>query len=83
MFGFLLLASFLYLRIEDICIGWEFWLLQIQLKSLAEEMSSIEKGLIKVKQELAASEKDGAESEGFCQVHSFSFSICIHTLEVI
>ncbi|OVA13407.1 Tensin phosphatase [Macleaya cordata] len=38
---------------------------KIQLKSLAEEMQAIVKGLEKVKQELAASENDGPVSEVF------------------
>lgn len=38
---------------------------KIQLKSLAEEMQAITKGLEKVKQELAASENDGPVSENF------------------
>lgn len=38
---------------------------KIQLKSLAEEMQAIIKGLEKVKQELAASENDGPVSEVF------------------
>ncbi|CAI9094582.1 OLC1v1030349C6 [Oldenlandia corymbosa var. corymbosa] len=38
---------------------------KIQLKYLAEEMQSISKGLDKVTQELAASEKDGPVSESF------------------
>ncbi|PIA62884.1 hypothetical protein AQUCO_00200716v1 [Aquilegia coerulea] len=38
---------------------------KIQLKSLAEEMQAITKGLQKVKQELAASENDGPVSEVF------------------
>ena len=42
--------------------------LQIQLKSLAEEMQAIIKGLEKVKQELSASENDGPVSEGFHKV---------------
>lgn len=47
---------------------------QIQLKSLAEEMQAVSKGLEKVEQELAASENDGAISSGFqkvrnCQEH--------------
>ncbi|GMI81518.1 hypothetical protein HRI_001821100 [Hibiscus trionum] len=39
---------------------------KIQLKCLAEEMQAINKGLEKVVQELAASEKDGPVSETFC-----------------
>lgn len=42
--------------------------LQIQLKSLAEEMQAIMKGLEKVKQELNASESDGPVSEIFRKV---------------
>ncbi|XP_022948710.1 formin-like protein 20 isoform X2 [Cucurbita moschata] len=38
---------------------------KIQLKSLAEEMQAITKGLEKVKQELVASESDGPISEAF------------------
>lgn len=41
---------------------------QIQLKSLAEEMQAIIKGLEKVKQELVASENDGPVSEIFHKV---------------
>lgn len=47
--------------------------LQIQLKSLAEEMQSIIKGLEKVKLELVASENDGPVSEVF---HKVSNMIC-------
>lgn len=43
-------------------------LMQIQLKSLAEEMQAITKGLEKVKQELIASESDGPISENFHKV---------------
>lgn len=42
--------------------------MQIQLKSLAEEMQAIIKGLEKVEQELAASENDGPVSEVFRKV---------------
>ncbi|XP_058189073.1 formin-like protein 14 [Rhododendron vialii] len=38
---------------------------KIQLKSLAEEMQAVSKGLEKVEQELTASENDGAISAGF------------------
>ncbi|KAK1264897.1 Formin-like protein 3 [Acorus gramineus] len=38
---------------------------KIQLKSLAEEMQAVSKGLEKVEQELTASENDGAISVGF------------------
>ena len=41
---------------------------QIQLKDLAEEMQAITKGLEKVEQELATSEKDGPVSETFYKV---------------
>ncbi|XP_038895155.1 formin-like protein 20 [Benincasa hispida] len=41
---------------------------KIQLKSLAEEMQAITKGLEKVKQELVASENDGPISETFHQI---------------
>lgn len=41
---------------------------KIQLKSLAEEMQAVSKGLEKVEQELAASENDGAISSGFQKV---------------
>lgn len=47
--------------------------MQIQLKSLAEEMQSIIKGLEKVKLELVASENDGPVSEVF---HKVSNMIC-------
>ncbi|XP_075100989.1 formin-like protein 20 isoform X2 [Nicotiana tabacum] len=40
---------------------------KIQLKSLAEEMQAIIKGLEKVKKELEASENDGPVSEIFCK----------------
>lgn len=49
---------------------WSRYFLQIQLKSLAEEMQAIIKGLEKVKQELAASENDGLVSEVFRKVQS-------------
>ncbi|KAL5985029.1 Formin-like protein 3 [Asimina triloba] len=38
---------------------------KIQLKSLAEEMQAVSKGLEKVEQELTASDSDGAISKGF------------------
>lgn len=44
------------------------FVLQIQLKALAEEMQAIIKGLEKVKQELAASETDGPVSAVFHKV---------------
>lgn len=46
--------------------------MQIQLKSLAEEMQAITKGLEKVKQELVASESDGPISETFHKVQNLS-----------
>lgn len=45
-----------------------FWKLQIELKTLAEEMQAATKGLEKVEQELMASENDGAISLGFRKV---------------
>lgn len=44
------------------------------MKTLAEEMQAVSKGLEKVEQELAASENDGAISSGFQKV-SFFFLI--------
>nr|PNR55413.1 hypothetical protein PHYPA_006310 [Physcomitrium patens] len=41
---------------------------KIQLKSLAEEMQAVSKGLEKVEQEIAMSENDGPASAGFRQV---------------
>ncbi|KAL0327714.1 UNVERIFIED_CONTAM: Formin-like protein 14 [Sesamum angustifolium] len=41
---------------------------KIQLKSLAEEMQAVSKGLEKVEQELTAAESDGAVSSGFRKV---------------
>ncbi|XP_024390582.1 formin-like protein 3 isoform X1 [Physcomitrium patens] len=41
---------------------------KIQLKSLAEEMQAVSKGLEKVEQEIAMSENDGPPSAGFRQV---------------
>ncbi|GLU05279.1 hypothetical protein SLE2022_223880 [Rubroshorea leprosula] len=41
---------------------------KIQLKTLAEEMQAVSKGLEKVEQELSASENDGAVSLGFQKV---------------
>lgn len=41
---------------------------QIQLKSLAEEMQAVSKGLEKVDEELTASESDGVISAGFQKV---------------
>lgn len=49
--------------------------LQIQLKSLAEEMQAITKGLEKVKQELSASANDGPVSEVFHKVYSVILGI--------
>lgn len=43
-------------------------LLQIQLKSLAEEMQAVNKGLEKVEQELSTSESDGPVSNTFRKV---------------
>lgn len=57
------------------CIDQQHDFFQIQLKSLAEEMQAITKGLEKVKQELAGSENDGPVSEVFCKVFSFFFLI--------
>ena len=48
----------------------KFLILQIQLKSLAEEMQAIIRGLEKVKQELAASKNDGPVSDIFRKVFS-------------
>jgi hypothetical protein len=42
--------------------------MQIQLKSLAEEMQAVNKGLEKVEQELTTSENDGPVSEIFRKV---------------
>lgn len=50
---------------------------QIQLKSLAEEMQAIIKGLEKVKQELAASENDGPVSEVFRKVSNGYYNFLI------
>jgi len=70
------------------CIDWKHEFFQIQLKSLAEEMQAITKGLEKVKQELAGSENDGPVSEVFCKVFIFFFSFIFfiflfQTLDVI
>jgi hypothetical protein len=51
-------------------------LLQIQLKSLAEEMQAVNKGLEKVEQELSMSESDGPVSDTFRKV----LFICIFSL---
>ena len=56
--------SNLYVFTCSICISNG----QIQLKSLAEEMQAMSKGLEKVEQELTASENDGAISAGFQKV---------------
>lgn len=48
--------------------------MQIQLKSLAEEMQAIIKGTEKVKQEFGASENDGPVSEVFRKVSPLIFS---------
>jgi len=53
-------------------------ILQIQLKSLAEEMQAIIRGLEKVKQELAASENDGPVTEVFRKVLSILDSSLNH-----
>jgi hypothetical protein len=45
-----------------------FLKMQIELKTLAEEMQAATKGLEKVEQELMASENDGAISLGFRKV---------------
>lgn len=58
-----------------------FLILQIQLKSLAEEMQALIKGLEKVKQELAASENDGPVSEVFRKV--FIICVCLLILHYI
>jgi hypothetical protein len=47
--------------------------MQIQLKSLAEEMEAINKGLLKIEQELTTSENDGPLSEIFCKVTTTLF----------
>lgn len=47
--------------------------MQIQLKSLAEEMQALIKGLEKLKQELVASENDGPVSEVFRKVCSLNY----------
>ena len=58
-------------------------LIQIQLKSLAEEMQAINKGLEKVEQELTISENDGPVSEIFRKVTTtvvyFNLTICFNT----
>ena len=46
---------------------------QIQLKSLAEEMQAVSKGLEKVEQELTASENDGVISAGFQKVRGYTW----------
>ena len=48
---------------------------KIQLKTLAEEMQAVSKGLEKVEQELAASENDGAISSGFQRVRDNDYVI--------
>lgn len=53
-------------------------ILQIQLKSLAEEMQAIIRGLEKVNQELAASENDGPVTEVFRKVISILDSSLYH-----
>ena len=51
-----------------VLIHFAFPLNKIQLKSLAEEMQAVSKGLEKVEQELTASVNDGAISAGFQKV---------------
>lgn len=61
--------------------------IQIQLKSLAEEMQAIVKGLEKVELELNASEKDGPVSEIFRKVwhpsnhHRLIFLVMLYILQ--
>jgi hypothetical protein len=50
---------------------------QIQLKTLAEEMQAVSKGLEKVEQELTTSVNDGAISTGFQKV-SMSTDAWLH-----
>ncbi|CAN1144022.1 Formin-like protein 14 [Linum perenne] len=57
---------------------------KIQLKTLAEEMQAVSKGLEKVEQELAASENDGAISVGFqkaSQIEMFKFKYLSQVLK--
>lgn len=62
--AWLLIPVYLYKIISQVIIlGF-----QIQLKSLAEEMQSVSKGLEKVAQEIAMSENDGPDSAGFRKV---------------
>jgi hypothetical protein len=49
--------------------------MQIQLKSLAEEMQAVNKGLEKVEQELTTSENDGPVSEIFRKVTTTAASL--------
>ncbi|THG21716.1 hypothetical protein TEA_024098 [Camellia sinensis var. sinensis] len=49
---------------------------KIQLKSLAEEMQAVSKGLEKVEHELTASENDGAISAGFQKVGDIDLNWC-------
>lgn len=57
------------------CIDWVHHFFQIQLKSLAEEMQAIIKGIEKVKQEFAASANDGPVSEVFHEVLRIFMSV--------
>lgn len=61
----------------------KFLILQIQLKSLAEEMQAIIRGLEKVKQELVASKNDGPVSEVFRKVFSILDSSLYHVKNTI
>ncbi|RVW83360.1 Formin-like protein 20 [Vitis vinifera] len=56
---------------------------KIQLKSLAEEMQAIMKGLEKVKQELNASENDGPVSDIFRKVSTFLLLNFFTTLQLL
>jgi len=57
------------------CIDWAHHFFQIQLKSLAEEMQAIVKGLEKVKQEFAACANDGPVSAVFHEVLRIFMSV--------
>jgi hypothetical protein len=48
--------------------GLGFFGSKVQLKSMAEEMQAISKGLEKIEQELTASENDGPISDTFREV---------------
>ncbi|KAF5801695.1 putative formin, FH2 domain-containing protein [Helianthus annuus] len=52
---------------------------KIQLKTLAEEMQAVSKGLEKVEQELTASENDGAISAGFQKATEVRALISLYT----